>query len=426
MNIIPENYIQLIIVLAFSLIIGLSQRKMQLKMQDKEHEPFFGADRTFALIGVLGYILFIISPETKIFWGAGAIGMFILLGINYTYKLRHLKKYGLTSIVTALITYCIPALVITQPLELSLMVLVIVLLLTEMKESFISLTSKMNNDEFFTLAKFIIIAGVIMPILPNTRIWEDINLTPRNICLSTVIISGMSYASYILRKFVFKNKGMLITGILGGLYSSTATSIVLSRKSKKSPDYLANRYSGTIILAFAMMFIRIAILLFIFNPKLFQQSWYYFLIMAVFTSLTGIFVYMYKKPTEEQLKEIGDLDDDKNPLELKIALLFAALFVVFTIITHYTLLYFGENGLSVLSIFVGITDITPFLTNLFQENMLHPSLIILASFIAMMSNNVVKTVYSVTLASKAGRKTMLIAMTVISLLNASLLLLILF
>jgi uncharacterized membrane protein (DUF4010 family) len=418
---IPDNYIQLFLVVAFSLVIGLSQRKLQLKSD--EHEPFFGSDRTFTLIGILGYILYIIDPISKVFWGCGGIGLLFLLGVNYYFKLYHMRRYGLTSIVTACITYCIPTLVMTQPVEFSLLVLVIVLLLTEMKETFISVTSRMNSDEFMTLAKFIIIAGIILPILPNERIFVDINLTPRTVWLATVIISGMSYASYLLQKFVFRGSGLLVSGILGGLYSSTATTVVLARKSKRSPDYLSYRYSGAIITAIGMMFIRIAILLLIFNMSLFGQSWYFFVIMTLVTTTVGLWVYYHKTPTEEQLKQVENVEDDRNPLEFKVALIFAALFVVFTLVTHYTLQEFGTQGLKALSFVVGITDITPFITNLFQggDYVVSGSLVIAATFIATFSNNIIKLGYALALGSKANRKPLLAGLGIVSLVNLVLL-----
>jgi len=410
---IPENYIQLFLVVLYSLVIGLSQRKLQLK--NEENEPFFGSDRTFTLIGILSYILYIINPETKVFWGCGGLALIVILGFNYYFKIYHLKRYGITTIIIALITYCIPALIMTQPFEFSLLVLVIVLLLTEMKETFISFASRMNNDEFLSLAKFIIIAGIILPILSNERIIDSINLTPRMIWLATVIISGMSYISYLLQKFVFRKSGLIIAGILGGLYSSTATTIVLSRKSKKASECLRYRYSGAIIMATGMMFIRIMILLLIFNTELFRQAWYYFIILAILATCAGIAVYHYKSPTAEQLQEINH-DDDSNPLEFKVALIFATLFVFFTLVTHYTIQEFGAQGLKVLSFVVGITDITPFVTSLFQGSyQVSAGVVITATFLALLSNNIVKLCYGLFMGPKTNRKPLIAGFSVVCL-----------
>jgi uncharacterized membrane protein (DUF4010 family) len=413
---IPESYIQFFLVVIYSLVIGLSQRKLRMKSEDSE--PYFGSDRTFTLIGILSYILYIIDPDTKVFWGIGGLVLDFLLGINYFFKLHQLKRYGITTIVTAFITYCSPALIITQSLEFSLLVLVVVLLLTEMKETFISFANRMNNDEFLTLAKFIIIAGIILPILSNERIIENINLTPRNIWLTTVIISGMSYVSYLLQKFVFRNSGLLVAGIFGGLYSSTATTVVLSRKSKTAPGYLRYRYSGSIIMATGMMFIRIMILLLIFNPELFRQSWYYFILLSLLSTGIGLAVYFYKSPTVEQLQKFNNNVDDKNPLEFKVSLIFALLFVLFAFATHYTMQEFGDQGLKVLALIVGVTDITPFVTNLFQgSHQIAASVVISATFLSILSSNILKLGYALVIGSKRNYKPLIIGFSVICVIN---------
>ena len=410
---IPESYIQFFLVVICSLVIGLSQRKLRMKSEEKE--PFFGSDRTFTLIGILSYILYIIEPETKVFWGVGGAALVFLLGFFYYFKLQNLKRYGITTIVIACITYCIPALILTQPFEFSLLVLVVVLLLTEMKETFTSFANKMNNDEFLTLAKFLIIAGIILPILSNERIIEDIDLTPRNVWLATVIISGMSYVSYLLQKFVFRRSGLLVAGIFGGMYSSTATTVVLSRKSKKAPGYLRYRYSGAIILATGMMFIRVAILLFIFNTDLFRQSWYWFFLLALLTAGIGLAVYHYKSPTAEQLQKFDHNADDKNPLEFKVSLIFALLFVLFALATHYTMQEFGEGGLKILALITGVTDITPFVINLFQGSyQITASVILTATFLAILSSNILKLVYALIIGSQINRKPLIIGFSVVS------------
>jgi len=418
---IPDNYIHLFLVVAFSLVIGLSQRKLQLKNERKE--AFFGSDRTFTLIGILGYILFMIAPDTKVFWGVGGCGLIVLLACNYYFKVAHLKRYGLTSIITACITYCIPALVITQPLPFTLLVLVVVLLLTEMKETFISMANRMNNDEFITLAKFLIIAGIILPLLPNERIFEAVNLTPRNIWLATVIISGMSYISYLLQKFVFRDSGLLIAGILGGLYSSTATTVVLSRKSKTADEALRYRYAGAIFLASSMMFIRILILLLIFNPLLFGDIWSYCVLLFLIAFATGMVVYYHKNPETEIAGKHIDNISDNNPLEFKVALIFASLFVVFTIVTGYVISEFGSGGLTALSFAVGVTDITPFIIGLYQGDYMVTTVMIgIATCGATFSNNLVKMGYALFLGPKNNRRLIATGFSIICIINLAVLL----
>jgi uncharacterized membrane protein (DUF4010 family) len=271
----------------------------------------------------------------------------------------------------------------------------------------------MNNDEFLTLAKFIIIAGIVLPLLSDARIVENINLTPRKIWMATVIISAMSYISYLLQKFVFRRSGLLVAGILGGLYSSTATTVVLSRKSKKAPECLCFRYSGAIIIATGMMFIRIMVLMLIFNLGLFLQTWYYFVLLSLVITGVGVAVYYYKSPTSEQLQDIDNIDDDNNPLEFKVALIFALMFVLFTLATHYTIQEFGAGGLKVLALMVGVTDITPFIISLFQGSyQVVTNVVISAAFLALLSNNIVKLCYGLVLGSKMNRKSLIIGFSI--------------
>lgn len=418
---IPQNYIELLIVVGLSLVIGLSQRKHQMNANEQDFS--FGTDRTFTLIGLLSYILYIVDVSSKFFWAGGGIVITLLLMLNYYFKSLRLKRYGITTIITALITYCLPLLICTQPLPLVFIVLVLILFVTEMKETFISVATKMNHDEFITLAKFLIIAGIVLPILPNESLFDFIEITPQKIWLSTVIISGLSYLSYLLQKFIFPKSGLLLSALLGGMYSSTATTIVLARKSKNSPVQEKNRYSGAIILSSAMMYVRCCILLLIFNPQIFFAYWHYFLLPVFSTFIIAIFIYYQKQKNQT---ELTDGFPEKNPLEFKVAFIFALLFVVFTLATHFTILYFGNKGLNLLALFVGITDITPFLTGLYQNTYgISASPIVLSTFLATFSNQIMKWIYTSVLGNPAYRKTLFFAFAGTVLMNLIVVLLLL-
>ena len=230
---LPRELVTFVLVTLFSLLIGLSQRKISLKREGET--TLFGTDRTFTFIGILGYLLYILDPvEYRLFMGGGAI-LGLLLGLNYYVKQSQFHVFGVTTIIIALITYCIAPIVDTQPSWFYVMVVVTVLLFTELKHTFTELAQRMKNDEMITLAKFLAISGIILPMLPNENLIPDINLTPYTVWLATVVVSGISYLSYLLRRYVFHESGILVSGIIGGLYSSTATISVLARKSRKAP-----------------------------------------------------------------------------------------------------------------------------------------------------------------------------------------------
>jgi uncharacterized membrane protein (DUF4010 family) len=374
--------------------VGLEQRK---QYSEKEEQQTFGTDRTFVFIGLLGFVLFIVQPIEMYFYMGGGLIVSILLAIFYYQRIKFQNNYGLTTVLLALLTYILPLLIITQPNWLVMLFFVLVLILSESKHKIRGFSQKIDRSEFITLAKFIIIAGIILPALPDTQIFSFLNLSPYKIWLAIVVISGISYISYILRKFVFPDAGLLLTGIFGGLYSSTATTIILSRKNRES-GINQREYAAAIIIATAMMFLRIYILMLIFNPQAGKTMAVWFISMFLISTGTAFYYYWCFKKTQKLATTTTNILEDKNPLEFKIAVVFALLYVFFSFVTQYTLQNFGTHGLNILSFIVGFTDIDPFLLNLFQGKYdVTQFLIGIATFQAILSNNILKMIYAKTL-----------------------------
>ena len=359
---LPRELVTFVLVTLFSLLIGLSQRRLSLKREgDATH---FGTDRTFTFIGILGYLLYILDPvHMRLFMGGGAV-LGLLLAVNYYVKQSQFHVFGVTTIVIALITYCIAPIVATQPSWFYVMVVVTVLLLTELKHTFTEFAQRMKNDEMITLAKFLAISGIVLPILPDKNLMPGINLTPYTIWLTTVVVSGISYLSYLLKRYVFRESGILMSGILGGMYSSTATISVLARQSRRASAAESTEYVAAMLLAVSMMFLRFLILILIFSTDVFAAIYPYLLFMSIAAAAAGWTVHMRGR---RPVPGVGIDTDSSNPLEFKVALIFATLFVVFTVLTHYTLAYAGMGGLNLLSFVAGLSDITPFVLNLLQS-----------------------------------------------------------
>lgn len=400
-NYVPQELATFILVTLFSLLIGLSQRRITLNREGEN--TLFGTDRTFTFIGILGYLLYILDPDgLHLFMGGGLI-LGGLLGMHYYVKQSQFHVFGVTTIIIALITYCMAPIVATQPSWFYVTVIVTVLLLTELKHTFTEFAQRMKNDEMITLAKFLAISGIILPILPNKNLIPEINLTPYSIWLATVVVSGISYLSYLLKRYVFRESGTLVSGIIGGLYSSTATISVLARKSRKTSDEEATEYVAAMLLAVSMMFLRFMILILIFSREIFFAIYPYLLTMAVITVLAAWFVHSRRKrPSVRPVEE--EEDDSSNPLEFKVALIFAVLFVVFTILTHYTLVYAGTGGLNLLSFVSGFSDITPFILNLLQNTShVAASVVTACSMQAIISNILVNMCYALFFSGRQSR-----------------------
>ena len=276
---LPRELVTFLLVTVFSLLIGLSQRKISLKREGET--TLFGTDRTCTFIGILGYLLYILDPaDYRLFMGGGAV-LGLLLGLNYYVKQTQYHVFGVTTIVIALITYCLAPVIMTQPSWFAVMLVVTVLLFTELKHTFTELAQRMKNDEMTTLAKFLAISGIILPMLPDENLIPGINLTPYSIWLATVVVSGISYLSYLLRRYVFHESGILVSGIIGGLYSSTATISVMARKSRTAAPGEAPEYVAAMLMAVSMMFLRFLILIGIFNRETLASIYPYLLGMSL-------------------------------------------------------------------------------------------------------------------------------------------------
>jgi uncharacterized membrane protein (DUF4010 family) len=404
---IPKDLINFLLVGIFSLLIGLEQRKLHI---DIEFESLFGTDRTITLIGILGFILYIINPESLSLFLAGGFVLSVYLGIYYFNKIKVKNQWGFTSIIIALITYCLTPLVYLQPPWMVMLIVVTILIVVEMKESLFNISKKFDRNEFTTLAAFIIIAGIILPVLPHNPLSKEISISPYQIWLSIVTVSGISYFSYLLKKFAFPDSGIILSAILGGLYSSTATTIILAKKSKEEKNKV--QISSGIIAATGMMYLRILLLAWIFNAEVALKLLPFFLAFALISFAISAIIQMKNNSVAAEEFKINEV---QNPLEFKTALIFGLLFGFFTILTKFVVNNYGDMGVNIFSFIVGVTDIDPYILNLFQRagGNLGINTIVSATVIAAASNNFIKMIYAVILGESSIKRNIVIGFSVI-------------
>lgn len=403
LNHIPDGFIKFMLVLIFSLLIGLEQRRHHI---NENEDLLFGTDRTFTFIGLLAYVLFIADPVNYIPFLIGLSLIGLLLGIQYYHKINQSSKYGLTSTILALLTYCIPVMVFTQPVWLVLSFIVSLLIITELKNHFITISKKASEEEFITLAKFIALAGVILPLVPKANISDQIPVSPYHLWLAIVVVSGISYASYLLKKFIFPDSGIMLTGLLGGIYSSTATTVILARKQKQG--LAGGETVSAIMIANGMMYLRILFLAFLFNIAVAKLLVIPFIAMFLICYLVSI----SKKPKPESEYFQNSLEETtisgKNPLEFRTAAVFGLLFIAFALITDVIQKNYGSSGIAGLAYIVGITDIDPFLLNILQQKAgIEEMTVALAVINATNSNNLLKMIYAISLSDKNIRKSII-------------------
>ena len=208
---------------------------------------------------------------------------------------------------------------------------------------------------------------------------------------------GISYLSYLLTRFLPRDHGLLLTGLIGGIYSSTATTVALARASKRENDQSLS-YVGAIVAATGMMYVRLWVLVALFAPPIARE------LVATFWIMGGSAVAIGTFLSWRQSKFPADPDDSRprdgsavptNPLEITSALAFASLFVAVLIITRLVATRFGGTGVLVLAAIMGATDVDPFILGLTQAGAALPiGTAALAVVVSAAANNVMKGVYA--------------------------------
>ena len=277
---------------------------------------------------------------------------------------------------------------------LVLFIVVLILILSE-KKLIHHFSDQLANEEITTLAKFFIISGVILPLLPDQAIAPMLPVTYYRVWMAVIIVSGFSYLSYLVNTYFFKSRSLLITGLLGGLYSSTAATFVIGRRANGLDATAGRKVSSALIMATIMMYIRLLVIIFIFNKNVALQLLMPFMTIIVISFLAIVGLLTVKnKPTLLQ-----DTEDIRHPLELSTAILFALLFMLFAFLTQYVTSTFGSHGLKSLAIVVGFTDIDPFIMSLLGGNFtVSNTAIVSAIILASGSNNLLKAAYAIGLA----------------------------
>ena len=369
----------------FSFIVGL---EFHSYLRINQYQYGFGSTRTFVLIGMLGFVLYQLNSKGLFF----VIGMIILgamLLVYYRYQSAE-KRYSLLEIILTLLVFLIGPVTIHFPSWFLVLFVVILILMLGETPLIRQFSENLANNEIVTLAKFLILSGVILPLLPDKQIAPTLPITYYKVWLAVIVVSGFSYLSYLAQNYFFKARGLLLTGVLGGLYSSTAISVVISRRALHMHKD-RSQVSSALILATAMMYLRLLVIIFFLDAVAGKALFTPFVILIVLSCLVALGLLRLGNNTETQQQKCVA----QHPLELSTAILFALMFVFFAFITQYIIGNYGNNGLDFLSVVVGFTDIDPFIFSLLSgEFSVAENAIVSAVIVASDSNNLLKAGYA--------------------------------
>ncbi len=391
-RLLPPEGVKIVLVLFLAFLTGLEREERR----GGTGQFSFGGVRTYPLIGLVAYGVSLLAGGAvlPVLLGFAVVAGFLML--SYRNKLQGGVTAGVTSEMSALTTYVAAALVYREEFWIATTLTVASMMLLELKGALEGLTKRIAPDEILTFTKFLLLSAVILPVLPN-REFGPFAVNPYKAWLVVVAVSAVSYGSYVIQKVTKGQGGVMLAALLGGAYSSTVTTVVLAKRAKL--ECRPHLFSGVTLVASGMMYLRLAGLVTIFNRSLIM------ILGAPFLMLAGASIgggWLWSRIPDATVGDVERKFEPRNPLELRAALGFAALFVGMLVATHLVVTYLGKAGVFSLAALMGVTDVDPFIMGMTQATGDSATVGVAASaiLIAASSNNLVKGIYAYSLSDR--------------------------
>ena len=336
------------VALAIGFLVGM-QREYARGQGDRK---IAAGERTIALMGLAGCASAMVADILGVPWLFGLLILPVWGLVVAAYAVSAQQGHpGMTSETAAVIVTLTGALCYWDhvPLAVALGVATTVLLSVKMElETFVQ---RLTRDDVYATLKFAVITAIILPVLPNQAYGPspiDV-LNPYKIWLMVILISGISFCGYVLVKVVGSERGIGLTGLLGGLVSSTAVTLSFSQRSRQD-EGLARPFALAIIISWTIMFARVGVEVAVVNAPLLAVLWMPLVAGAV--AGLGYCIYLhYTSGHAEAAVEVS------NPFELAPAVKFGLLYGLVLVVAKAARVYFGDTGLYLSSIASGVADV---------------------------------------------------------------------
>lgn len=330
--------------LAIGLLIGL----------ERERTPSAKAGlRTFALVSLFGTLIALLADKSGTVWLliAGLLAVAAMIVAAYINTPTENNDPGTTTVAALLICYALGVLVWYGMSTLSVMLAIATTILLYLKPELQGLSKRLARRDLVSILQFSVLSFVILPILPNQNYGPYDAFNPYQAWMMVVLISGLSLAGYIALRWTGQRYGAPLLGFLGGLVSSTATTLVYAKHSKLNESML--RLSAVVILiASQVVLVRLVVVSGIVSPGILKQ-------LAPVMGMGLLFGLIATLYNWKRMKNTGELPmpETTNPTEIHTALTFGLLFVVVLFFSAWLSDIAGSSGLYIVSIISGLTDV---------------------------------------------------------------------
>lgn len=369
-------------VLLIGLLIGLERQHSQ-----KADEPLFAGFRTFPVIALTGFLA-ALTARAGFPWilPVAMAGVIAVAVTSYHITAQGAHK-GATTEFVAILTFVFGALAALDLLIPAAAFAVATAVLLSMKAPLHDLAAKIQRGELYAILKFGIVTVIVLPLLPDRAFGPFSVVNPRVVWWMVVLISAVSMLGYVLMRFMGARHGIAVTGILGGLASSTAATAGLSQKSREADPSFARYFALGIIIASTIMYFRVLFLAAVVAPGMVRDLALPLIIPGLLGAAISLVLWRKKAGDGEAHLEV------KNPMDLAPAIKFAVLFAVVLFAARAAHHYFGSAGAYIASGLAGLTDvdaITVSMARLARDNVMAPSTAGASILLACASNTLVK------------------------------------
>lgn len=356
-----------------------------LEREQSESGGTFAGSRTFPLFALYGALVQAFFPEML---PLAVVALAVPLTVAYFGKIWIGGDIGLTTLTAALLTMILGAMT-THSRKGALFAIVVgglVTVLLSEKGAIHEFADRIDEQERRASVKFILVVLVIFPLLPDHEVDILFGLEPRFIWLMVVFVSGLSFIAYILSRIVGTERGIALTGLLGGFVSSTATTVSMAQQSSEAPSLYQVCAFSTII-ASIVMFPRALIEVAVVNRALLPYVIVPLGVMTVVGAFVAVVVYHRATTMEDIETEI------ENPFRLRPALFFGVVFAIILLVSESAHTWLGASGVYATAFVSGLADvdaITLSLSRLAAEGTISPQVAATGIVVGAIANTVTK------------------------------------
>jgi uncharacterized membrane protein (DUF4010 family) len=308
--------------------------------------------RTFPIVSLFGTVCAQVG-QTLGGWIV-AVGLIALAAIVVCANFAQIKKGtidpGMTTEVAVLLLYVIGALIVVGYLTAAVVIAGAMAVLLHSKRPLHNFARAVGERDMRAIMQFVLLSLVILPILPSEDYGPFGVWNPFKLWLIVVLIVGISLGGYVAYKFLGTRAGSLLGGIIGGLVSSTATTVSYSRRTVPEAA-LAPLSAFVIMTASCISIVRVLVEVAAVAPAQFMEIALPLTGMLVFCFLITVALFFPSR------KQGIRMPEQKNPAELKPALVFGGLYALVLLAVAVAKQYFGSAGLYVVAVISGLTDL---------------------------------------------------------------------